>query len=98
MAKCECCDDPEPGEFRLITALVIGVLVVGAVVLLRPWFSAALAWAGGWDLLVPADDAALRLNDDVGLSWVTLGVGFLVAVLAAWVVSRVMRALGLISR
>ena len=98
MASCSCCDDPEPGEFRLLTVLVIVCLVVGAVVLLRPYFSSALAWARGQDLLVPAQDAALRLNDEVGLSWMTLGIGFAVVVLASWLLSRALLALGLTSK
>ena len=98
MAKCDCCDDPEPGEFRLLIGLAIVALVVGAVALLRPWFSSALAWARGQDLLVPVQDAALRLNDEVGLSWLTLGVGFAVVVLASWLLSRVLLALGLTRR
>ena len=98
MASCDCCDDPEPGEFHLLTALAIFALVIGAVVLLRPWFSSALAWARRQDLLVPAQDAALRINDDVGLSWLTLGIGFLAVVLVAWVLSRVALALGLASK
>lgn len=98
MASCDCCDDPEPGEFRLLTLLVVLALVTGAVVLLRPWFAAGLAWLREQDLLVPADDAALRLSDEVGLSWMTLGIGFAVVVLAAWLVTRLLLALGLTSR
>lgn len=94
MANCDCCDDPEPGEFRLITLLVVLALVTGAVVLLRPWFAAALTWLREQDLLVPADEAALRLPGDVGLTWMTLGIGFLVVIAAAWLVGQVLRLLG----
>lgn len=98
MASCSCCDDPEPGEFRLITLLLVLVLVTGAVVLLRPWFAAGLSWLRDQDLLVPADDAALRLSGEVGLSWMTLGIGFAVVILAAWLVSRLLLALGLTTK
>ena len=95
MASCSCCDDPEPGEFRLLTLLVIVTLVTGAVVLLRPVWSGGLSWLRQQDLLVPAEEAALRLSGDVGLSWMTLGICFALALLVAWLVTRVLLALGL---
>ncbi|GEM_PF-4095325 len=94
MASCECCDDPEPGEFRLLIFIAILALVTGSVVLLRPWFAAALTWLREQDLLVPAAESASRLPGDVGVTWLTLGIGFGVLVAAAWLVVQVLRLLG----
>ncbi len=102
MASCSCCGDPEPGEFRLITMLVIGLALTGVAVLVWPFVGDVagdvLTWLRQQDLIVPAEDAALRLPGDIGLSWRTLAVGFAVIVVLGWLLSQLLRALGLSSK
>lgn len=87
--------DPEPREFRLLLVLAIGAFATGLIFVLYPRTSGFLNWLRSRDLLVPADQAALRLPGGEGVTWMTLAVGFLTIVFIAWLVSRLLSLLGL---
>ncbi len=96
MASCSCCDDPEPGENRLLVLIVLIGFATGSIVLIRAYLDDLKVWLSERELLVPAEQAVVQLPGGVGVGWMTLGIGFLSAVVLLWIGSRILIALGLV--